>query len=129
MPKPFRHLTGNGCHVHVSIWDETGTSNLFHDDKVTRDELRERVFAYWTSVDADLGARVRAAVAPSESNGVTRISPSSSRRAAKVAATPLPRLIPTATMRFGRKRARTRSWMRGASATRCSAAVRPVLGA
>lgn len=33
MPKPFRHLTGNGCHIHVSVWDETGTSNLFHDDK------------------------------------------------------------------------------------------------
>jgi catalase len=32
---------------------------------VTRDDLRERVFAYWTNVDADLGARVRAAVAPS----------------------------------------------------------------
>jgi glutamine synthetase len=24
MPKPFRHLTGNGCHAHVSLWrDET----------------------------------------------------------------------------------------------------------
>ena len=33
MPKPFRHLTGNGCHVHVSIWDEAGKRNLFHDDK------------------------------------------------------------------------------------------------
>ncbi|WFR68166.1 catalase [Curtobacterium flaccumfaciens] len=36
-----------------------------HVSKVTRDDLRERVFAYWTNVDADLGARVRAAVAPS----------------------------------------------------------------
>ena len=21
MPKPFMHLTGNGCHAHVSVWD------------------------------------------------------------------------------------------------------------
>ena len=33
MPKPFRHLTGNGCHVHVSVWDEAGRRNLFHDDQ------------------------------------------------------------------------------------------------
>lgn len=31
MPKPFSHLTGNGCHAHVSVWDETGETNLFHD--------------------------------------------------------------------------------------------------
>jgi glutamate---methylamine ligase len=29
MPKPFGHLTGNGCHAHVSIWDEAGRRNLF----------------------------------------------------------------------------------------------------
>ena len=29
MPKPFAHLTGNGCHVHVSMWK--GDKNLFHD--------------------------------------------------------------------------------------------------
>jgi glutamine synthetase len=33
MPKPFAHLTGNGCHVHTSIWDQTGRKNLFLDDK------------------------------------------------------------------------------------------------
>ena len=34
MPKPFAHLTGNGCHAHVSLWDKkTGKKNLFHDDK------------------------------------------------------------------------------------------------
>ncbi len=31
MPKPFMHLTGNGCHAHVSLWDRTGEGNLFHD--------------------------------------------------------------------------------------------------
>jgi glutamine synthetase type III len=29
MPKPFTHLTGNGCHAHVSLWDKTGKKNLF----------------------------------------------------------------------------------------------------
>ncbi|MBT6512178.1 MAG: type III glutamate--ammonia ligase, partial [Rhodospirillaceae bacterium] len=33
MPKPFSHLTGNGCHTHVSLWDKTGKKNLFHDPK------------------------------------------------------------------------------------------------
>lgn len=31
MPKPFAHLTGNGCHTHLSVWDTNGTVNLFHD--------------------------------------------------------------------------------------------------
>lgn len=31
MPKPFSHLTGNGCHTHVSVWDEAGKTNLFLD--------------------------------------------------------------------------------------------------
>jgi glutamine synthetase len=29
MPKPFSHLTGNGCHAHVSLWQ--GGRNLFED--------------------------------------------------------------------------------------------------
>ena len=33
MPKPFAHLTGNGCHFHVSVWDQGGRANLFHDDE------------------------------------------------------------------------------------------------
>jgi glutamate---methylamine ligase len=33
MPKPFLNLTGNGCHAHVSVWDKTGKTNLFHDPK------------------------------------------------------------------------------------------------
>ncbi len=33
MPKPFANLTGNGCHVHVSLWDKTGQKNLFADKK------------------------------------------------------------------------------------------------
>jgi glutamine synthetase len=32
MPKPFSHLTGNGAHLHVSLWDPSGEVNLFEDD-------------------------------------------------------------------------------------------------
>lgn len=31
MPKPFANLSGNGCHVHVSLWDAAGGTNLFRD--------------------------------------------------------------------------------------------------
>jgi glutamine synthetase len=34
MPKPFTHLTGNGCHFHMSLWD--GETNLFLDDNDPR---------------------------------------------------------------------------------------------
>lgn len=33
MPKPFTHLTGNGCHAHISVWNKSGKKNLFHDAK------------------------------------------------------------------------------------------------
>ena len=36
MPKPFAHLTGNGCHFHMSLWD--GDTNLFARDR--GDDLR-----------------------------------------------------------------------------------------
>ncbi len=32
MPKPFAHLTGNGCHTHLSVWDLAGERNLFQDE-------------------------------------------------------------------------------------------------
>src|SRR5882724_581021 len=31
MPKPFPNLSGNGCHVHVSLWDVAKNENLFRD--------------------------------------------------------------------------------------------------
>ncbi|MFO1074418.1 MAG: type III glutamate--ammonia ligase [Geminicoccaceae bacterium] len=31
MPKPFKGLTGNGCHCHVSVWDVAGATNAFAD--------------------------------------------------------------------------------------------------
>ena len=43
MPKPFSHLTGNGCHAHVSLWDTRGAKNLFASGK---DELGLSKLAY-----------------------------------------------------------------------------------
>jgi len=31
MPKPFSHLSGNGCHMHLSMWDLAKGDNLFRD--------------------------------------------------------------------------------------------------
>jgi glutamate---methylamine ligase len=31
MPKPFPHLTGSGCHAHLSLWSVNGGMNLFED--------------------------------------------------------------------------------------------------
>ena len=33
MPKPFADLTGNGCHMHISVWNKNGRKNLFEDNK------------------------------------------------------------------------------------------------
>ena len=32
MPKPFKGLTGSGCHAHISVWDLEGKKNVFSDD-------------------------------------------------------------------------------------------------
>ena len=31
MPKPLPSLTGNGCHAHVSVWNNDGQTNLMED--------------------------------------------------------------------------------------------------
>jgi len=33
MPKPFANLSGNGCHMHLSLWDQAKGENLFRDRK------------------------------------------------------------------------------------------------
>ncbi len=32
MPKPFSHLTGNGLHMHLSLWDQAGTELCAAED-------------------------------------------------------------------------------------------------
>ncbi|MCC7352417.1 MAG: type III glutamate--ammonia ligase [Anaerolineae bacterium] len=44
MPKPFTHLTGNGAHYHMSLWDRENRTNLFLDE---RDENGLSQLAYW----------------------------------------------------------------------------------
>ncbi len=34
MPKPFKGLTGNGCHCHISVWDLDGKVNAFADKEM-----------------------------------------------------------------------------------------------
>ncbi|ANL49653.1 glutamine synthetase 3 (plasmid) [Rhizobium phaseoli] len=34
MPKPFKGLTGNGCHAHISVWDLDGRVNAFADKEM-----------------------------------------------------------------------------------------------
>ena len=36
MPKPFSNLTGNGLHMHMSLWDAETNTNLFDDDNDPR---------------------------------------------------------------------------------------------
>ncbi len=36
MPKPFANLTGNGCHMHMSLWDAETDTNLFEDENDAR---------------------------------------------------------------------------------------------
>ena len=43
MPKPFPHLTGNGAHFHMSLWDAKKDTNLFLDEK---DDLGLSQLAY-----------------------------------------------------------------------------------
>ena len=43
MPKPFSHLTGNGCHAHLSLWSTKTGKNLFED---ANDELGLSAVAY-----------------------------------------------------------------------------------
>ena len=40
MPKPFPNLSGNGCHVHVSLWDATSG-----EEPVSRSQRRARAVA------------------------------------------------------------------------------------
>lgn len=32
MPKPFKGLTGSGCHAHISVWSLDGKKNVFADN-------------------------------------------------------------------------------------------------
>jgi glutamine synthetase len=49
MPKPFSHLTGNGCHVHLSLWDHGGDTNLLHSEE-DENGLTEKAYHFMGGV-------------------------------------------------------------------------------
>ena len=94
MPKPFTHLTGNGCHFHMSLWD--GDTNLFLDEADPRGlglsetayhfigGLKAHARAYSARDRAD-GQLVQAAQARARRRAARRGRPSGSRTATTTA--------------------------------------------
>jgi glutamine synthetase len=64
MPKPFSHLTGNGCHFHLSLWEADADTNLFGDDADPRGfGLSETAYRFMAGV-LDHAAALSAILAP-----------------------------------------------------------------
>ena len=47
MPKPFSHLTGNGCHAHLSLWSSKTGKNVFADSRGRARTLDHRLQFPW----------------------------------------------------------------------------------
>jgi glutamine synthetase len=74
MPKPFTHLTGNGCHFHVSLWRDG--ENLFLDDSDARGlGLSETAYRFIGGLKAH--ARASSAVTAPTVNSYKRLKPGS----------------------------------------------------
>ena len=71
MPKPFAHLTGNGNHFHMSLWDEQNGTNLFYDEK---DEKGLSEEAYWFMGGLLAHAKAMAAVTAPIVNSYKRLT-------------------------------------------------------
>jgi glutamine synthetase len=72
MPKPFTHLTGNGCHFHMSLWD--GERNLFLDEADPRGlGLSELAYNFVGGLKAH--ARASSAVTAPTVNSYKRLKP------------------------------------------------------
>ena len=71
MPKPFPNLTGNGCHVHVSLWSRTARIC----SRTRKDELGLSQLGYQFHRRPDaLGARRCAAITNPTVNSYKRIN-------------------------------------------------------
>ena len=70
MPKPFAHLTGNGAHFHMSLWDDTDR-NLFDD---ADDELGLSQLAYYFCGGLMKHARALAAITNPLVNSYKRLT-------------------------------------------------------
>ena len=73
-PKPFPDQAGNGCHLHISMWDAEGERNLFYDAE-GRHGLSKMGYQFIGGVLAHLRGLV-ALTAPSV-NSYRRLSPDS----------------------------------------------------
>jgi len=79
MPKPFTHLTGNGAHLHMSLWDAKTDQNLFHQEK---DENGLSELAYHFIGGLKKHARALAAVTSPTVNSYKRLKRGSTRSGA-----------------------------------------------
>jgi glutamine synthetase len=74
MPKPFTHLTGNGAHLHMSLWK--GDENVFHDDSDPRG-LGLSALAYSFVGGLKAHARASSALTAPTVNSYKRLKPGS----------------------------------------------------
>ena len=79
MPKPFTALTGNGAHMHMSLWDSTNDTNLFLDEK---DENGLSQSAYHFIGGLKRHAKALAAVTSPTVNSYKRLKVGSTRSGA-----------------------------------------------
>ncbi|MFZ5644819.1 MAG: type III glutamate--ammonia ligase [Bacillota bacterium] len=70
MPKPFKNLTGNGCHYHMSLWDAEGGTNLLLDRS---DSQGLSQTAYWFIGGLLKHARALAAITSPTVNSYKRL--------------------------------------------------------
>jgi glutamine synthetase len=73
-PKPFPHLAGNGCHIHISAWDSRRERNLFYGPQ-DRYRLSETAYHFTGGILAHLEGLL-ALTAPSV-NSYRRLKPHS----------------------------------------------------
>jgi glutamine synthetase len=74
MPKPFTHLTGNGCHFHMSLWRDG--ENAFLDDADARGlGLSETAYRFIGGLKAH--ARASSALTAPTVNSYKRLKPGS----------------------------------------------------
>src|SRR5262249_31637002 len=71
MPKPFINLTGNGCHVHTSMWSTKSGKNLFDD---ARDDVGLSDLAYQFMAGVIHSAPALAAITNPTVNSYKRIN-------------------------------------------------------
>ncbi|MGL6277986.1 MAG: type III glutamate--ammonia ligase [Gaiella sp.] len=74
MPKPFTHLTGNGAHLHMSLWK--GDENVFHDESDPRG-LGLSTLAYNFVGGLKAHARASSALTAPTVNSYKRLKPGS----------------------------------------------------